>query len=68
MQGVHRLAELRHVVLTTPSKRETTIDRLPLKVSMNEDEDWQSLVEAANNPTQWYRQPFVMVVLVRQLP
>jgi hypothetical protein len=64
VQGVIRLGELRHVTLTTPSKRETTIDRLPLKVKMSEDEDWQSLYESADNPTKWYRQPLVVVVLV----
>ena len=68
VQGAQRLAELRHVTLTTPSKRETTIDRLPLKVSMAQDEDWQPLYEAADNPTMWYRQPLVIVVLVRPPP
>lgn len=65
LQGAQRLSELRHVTLTTPSKRETTIDRLPLKVNMSQDEDWQALYEAADNPTRWYRQPLVIVVLVR---
>ena len=67
MQGAQRLGELRHVTLTTPSKRETTIDRLPLNVTMSQDEDWQSLYDAAENPTMWYRQPLVVVVLVRYL-
>jgi hypothetical protein len=64
VQGAQRVSELRHVILTAPSKRENTIDRLPLRVLASEQEDWQSLYEAAGNPTKWYRQPFVIVVLV----
>lgn len=59
------LSELRLVQLSDLTKREIIIGRLPLTVQMSATEDWQSLYEAAGNPTKWYRQPFVLIVVVK---
>jgi hypothetical protein len=64
MQISDNLAELRLVQLSDLTKREVIIGRLPLTVQTSVMEDWQSLYEAASNPTKWYRQPFVLIVMV----
>jgi hypothetical protein len=67
VQVSENLSELRLVQLSDLTKREVIIGRLPLSVQTSVVEDWQSLYEAASNPTKWYRQPFVLIVLVRLL-
>lgn len=65
MQAPQHLSELRLVQLSDLTKREVVIGRLPLLVRTSVEEEWQSLFEAASNPTLWYRQPLVTVVIVR---
>ena len=65
MQVSNALSELRLVQLSDLTKREVIIGRLPLTVQTSVVEDWQSLYEAASNPTKWYRQPFVIIAMVR---
>jgi hypothetical protein len=65
IQVPQNLSELRLVQLSDLTKREIIIGRLPLNVQTSVTEDWQSLYEAASNPTKWYRQPFVIIVVVR---
>jgi hypothetical protein len=67
VQVSENLSELRLVQLSDLTKREVIIGRLPLTVQTSVVEDWQSLYEAASNPTKWYRQPFVLTVMVRLL-